>query len=54
VTGLASEVGIALDPALPSDFGGWTADNRRIAGGGPDDEILVHLRGTKNEVFKLA
>ena len=54
VTGLAAEVGIALDPALPSDFRAWTPENRRIAGGGPDDEILFHLRGTKNEVFKLA
>jgi ring-1,2-phenylacetyl-CoA epoxidase subunit PaaC len=54
VSGLAAEVGIAVDPALPSDLGGWAADNRRIAGGGPDDEILFHLRGTKNEVFKLA
>ena len=54
VTGLAAEAGIALDPALPSDFRAWTPENRRIAGGGPDDEILFHLRGTKNDVFKLA
>jgi ring-1,2-phenylacetyl-CoA epoxidase subunit PaaC len=54
VTDLAGEAGIALDIALPSAFDGWTPDNRRLGGNGPDEEILFHLRGTKNEVFKLA
>jgi len=54
VTDLAGDAGIALDVGLPSAFDGWTPDSRRLDGGGPDDEILFHLRGTKNEVFKLA
>jgi ring-1,2-phenylacetyl-CoA epoxidase subunit PaaC len=54
VTDLAGAAGIVLDVGLPSAFDGWTSDNRRLGGGGPDDEILFHLRGTKNEVFKLA
>jgi len=53
VIDLAREVG--CDLSLPSidAFDGWTTDNRRIGGGGPNEEILFHLRGNKNEVFKL-
>jgi ring-1,2-phenylacetyl-CoA epoxidase subunit PaaC len=54
VTDLATGTGIAVDVGLPSAFDGWTPDHRRLGGGGPDEEILFHLRGTKNEVFKLA
>jgi ring-1,2-phenylacetyl-CoA epoxidase subunit PaaC len=54
VTDLAADAGIALDVALPSAFDGWTPTNRRLGGGGPADEMLFHLRGTKNEVFKPA
>jgi ring-1,2-phenylacetyl-CoA epoxidase subunit PaaC len=33
---------------------GWTAARRRPGTGGPSDEVLYHLRGTKNAVFKQA
>ena len=48
----AAEVGLAVDVATP-DFTGWNAANRRTGGGGPDEEILYRLRGSKNEIFKL-
>lgn len=53
VIGLAQEVGLELSQPAIGAFEGWTGDNRRVGGGGPEDEILFHLRGNKNEVFKL-
>ncbi|MDH3459207.1 MAG: phenylacetate-CoA oxygenase subunit PaaI [Gemmatimonadota bacterium] len=50
---LAETVGTRVQAPAPTSFSGWTSANRRIGGGGPDEEILFHLRGTKNEVFKL-
>lgn len=50
---LATSVGARVRPSAPSDFSSWTPTNRRLGGGGPDEEILFHLRGTKNEIFKL-
>ncbi len=32
----------------------WNPDRRRAGPGAPSDEVLYHLRGTKNEVFKRA
>lgn len=34
-------------------WNGWNPKTRRINGGGPDERILYHLRGSKNKVFKL-
>jgi ring-1,2-phenylacetyl-CoA epoxidase subunit PaaC len=48
----AGELAISLDLATP-DLVGWTAANRRAGDGGPDEDILYHLRGSKNEIFKL-
>lgn len=31
----------------------WNPATRRLQPGGPDEEILFHLRGSKNRVFKL-
>jgi ring-1,2-phenylacetyl-CoA epoxidase subunit PaaC len=53
VAELAGPLGIRVAAAPPAAFAGWTAANRRIAGGGPDDEILFHLRGAKNAMYKL-
>ena len=36
------------------DWNGWSPSTRRLGVGGPEEEILYHLRGSKNEVFKLA
>lgn len=46
-------LGIQLAAPLPA-WDGWTPARRRSGPGGPSDEVLYHLRGTKNAVFKLA
>jgi ring-1,2-phenylacetyl-CoA epoxidase subunit PaaC len=46
-------LGIALAAPQPA-WTGWTPDRRRTGPGGPSDEVLYHLRGTKNAMFKLA
>jgi len=37
----------------PLQWNGWNAQTRRIQPSGPDEEILYHLRGSKNRIFKL-
>jgi ring-1,2-phenylacetyl-CoA epoxidase subunit PaaC len=54
VAELAEPLGVDTAVAPPSSFAGWTAANRRIGGGGPDEEILFHLRGAKNAMYKLS
>jgi ring-1,2-phenylacetyl-CoA epoxidase subunit PaaC len=54
VVQLAGSLELAIDAGPPVAFVGWRPDTRRMAGGGPEDEILFHLRGTKNEIYKLA
>ena len=44
-------VGVA--GAVPQ-LDGWTSARRRGRGAGPSEEVLYHLRGTKNAVFKVA
>lgn len=34
-------------------WNGWNSQTRRIQSSGPDEEILYHLRGSKNQIFKL-
>lgn len=50
---LAGTAGITIPPTPAPAFDGWDQATRRINGGAPDDEILYHLRGTRNAVFKL-
>ncbi|MFQ5652228.1 MAG: Phenylacetic acid catabolic protein [bacterium] len=38
----------------PLSWKGWNAASRRFSSGGPEEEILYHLRGSKNKVFKLS
>ncbi|HUP20815.1 MAG TPA: Phenylacetic acid catabolic protein [Gemmatimonadota bacterium] len=40
--------------AEPIEWDGWTPERRRSGGGGPRQEILDELRGTKNVAFKTA
>jgi ring-1,2-phenylacetyl-CoA epoxidase subunit PaaC len=44
-----------LEVAVPSapEAASWTAARRRAGGNGPSEEVLYHLRGTKNAMFKL-
>jgi len=46
---------LGVEAAMPdAPIGkGWDATRRRTGAGGPSDEVLYHLRGTKNAVFKL-
>jgi len=53
LTGLAREAGLALDVPRPPSYAGWDARTRRMDSGGPADEIVFHLRGSANELFKL-
>jgi ring-1,2-phenylacetyl-CoA epoxidase subunit PaaC len=51
---LASEVELSLPEADAPDFGAWTPSNRRSGADGPEAEILSHLRGDRNDLFKLS
>ena len=53
VTATAGTFDVELGAVAPTKWTGWTPARRRIGTGGPDEEILYHLRGSKNEVFKL-
>lgn len=49
----AGSRGAQVDVERHTSFAGWDPATRRRDGSGPDEEILQHLRGSKNEVFKL-
>lgn len=51
--GLASDLEVDLSGATPAVFDGWQPATRRSGAGGPEQRILFHLRGSKNELFKL-
>lgn len=53
VRAMADEVGVAVDVPPVIDADGWDPATRRAAAGGLDDDILFHLRGGKNELFKI-
>ena len=53
VTAAAQPFDLDFAVERPSGWDGWTPGRRRIGGAGPDEEILYHLRGSKNAVFKL-
>lgn len=46
------EVTLQFPDAFESD--GWTSAIRRAVPDGPDEDILYHLRGGQNQIFKLA
>ena len=50
----ANELGVNVDADAPASFEGWTPVTRRISQTGPDDDIIYHLRGSKNAIFKLS
>jgi 1,2-phenylacetyl-CoA epoxidase catalytic subunit len=51
---LADEAGIPLPSPAPAALEGWDARTRRTAGSrGPADDIVFHLRGGANALFKL-
>ena len=52
VKSLSESLGISISVG-DVDFAGWDPATRRTAGTAPDEEILYHLRGSKNEIFKI-
>ncbi len=48
----AKEVSVSVDVAAPQ-HAGWNPENRRTDASGPDEDILYHLRGSKNAIFQL-
>ena len=53
VRAIANELGVNVDADTPASFEGWTPVTRRTSQTGPDEDILYHLRGSKNAIFKL-
>ncbi len=53
IRAMADEVGVAVPAPTAIGADGWDAATRRAAAGGLDDDILFHLRGGKNELFKI-
>jgi phenylacetate-CoA oxygenase PaaI subunit len=51
---LASEAGVGVPAPVPAVFKGWNPRTRRAAGStGPAGDILFHLRGDANALFKV-
>ena len=50
---MADAAGVTLPKIPPPDFEGWDPVTRRLPDSAPDEEILYHLRGTRNAIFKL-
>jgi len=51
---MAGVLGLTQIAVDAPEFDGWTPARRRSGRNGPSDEVLYHLRGTKNAVFKQA
>lgn len=52
--GLTTPLGVEWPPALETWFQNWSPKRRRFGPDGPSEEVLYHLRGEKNAVFKQA
>jgi ring-1,2-phenylacetyl-CoA epoxidase subunit PaaC len=51
---LATAADLPAAPGVGSLWKNWTSQRRRPTADGPSDDVLYHLRGTKNAVFKQA
>lgn len=51
--GLVKSGGDSWELADPIDWQGWNPATRRSSETGPNPQILYHLKGSKNKVFKL-
>jgi ring-1,2-phenylacetyl-CoA epoxidase subunit PaaC len=49
----ADPLGVDLGELLAPSFKGWTPQRRRSTASTPSERILTHLRGSKNEIFKM-
>jgi 1,2-phenylacetyl-CoA epoxidase catalytic subunit len=50
----AGPLGLDLKVRIPDDWQGWNPATRRRTSDGPNADILYHLRGGGNTIFKLA
>jgi 1,2-phenylacetyl-CoA epoxidase catalytic subunit len=50
---LGAACGVELDTEPPVGFDGWNPRTRRSGAGAVSEEILYHMRGSKNQIFKL-
>jgi ring-1,2-phenylacetyl-CoA epoxidase subunit PaaC len=53
VSRMAADLGVRVDVPAPDTLPGWSPARRRTGDTGPQEDILYHLRGSKNAVFKL-
>ena len=53
VAAMAEQVGMTVAAPPPAAFAGWNPNSRRAGAGGPADDIVFHLRGAANAMFKL-
>ncbi len=51
---LAEACGVELRLSPVVELNGWNPCTRRIGGSAVSEEILYHMRGSKNQIFKLA
>jgi ring-1,2-phenylacetyl-CoA epoxidase subunit PaaC len=51
--GISRQDGGGWSVELNPDWSGWNSATRRLDKSGPNEDILYHLRGSKNKVFKL-
>ena len=49
----ADPLGVDVGELLAPSFDGWTPERRRSSAAHPSEGILNHLRGDKNEIFKI-
>ena len=52
VSRTAASHGVTLHPSAPPAAATWSAARRRADATAPSEDVLYHLRGTKNELFK--
>lgn len=50
---LVGPLGVRIEVTQVGEPDGWNPSTRRARTGGPSEDILYHLRGSKNAVFKL-
>ncbi|MDH4043069.1 MAG: phenylacetate-CoA oxygenase subunit PaaI [Gemmatimonadota bacterium] len=53
VTAMADQAGITVLAPAPASFAHWNPNSRRGSAGGPAEDIVFHLRGAANAMFKL-
>jgi 1,2-phenylacetyl-CoA epoxidase catalytic subunit len=50
---MADEAGLTVSAPPPAAFANWNPNSRRGSPGGPGEDIVFHLRGAANAMFKL-